>query len=165
MQCACFILSSVACRALQQFSTLSYKWYDLRKIIITQKCVFWFSLQLLSETFPILRRTERDMIKNVYWSSCEVPVILVFMLSTRYSGLHVKYPLFWSSCEVPVILVFMWSTRYSCKVLTKLEFSWQIFEKFSNVKFHEIPSSGSRVVLRGWTDRRTDGHSEANSRF
>ena len=35
--------------------------------------VFWFPLQLLSETFLILRRTERDMIKNVYWSSCKVP--------------------------------------------------------------------------------------------
>jgi hypothetical protein len=41
------------------------------------KCVFWFSLQLLSETFLILRRTERDMVKNVYRSSCKVPVIVV----------------------------------------------------------------------------------------
>ena len=40
------------------------------------KCVFWFSLQLLSETFLILR-TEREVIKNVYWSSCEVPFIIV----------------------------------------------------------------------------------------
>jgi hypothetical protein len=38
-------------------------------------CVF--SVQLLSETFLILRRTDRDMIKNVYRSSCEVPVIVV----------------------------------------------------------------------------------------
>jgi hypothetical protein len=42
-----------------------------------QKCVFSFSLQLLSETFLIPRRIERDMRKkNVYWSSCEVPDIL-----------------------------------------------------------------------------------------
>jgi len=31
----------------------------------------------------------------------------------------------------------MWSTRYSCKVLTKLEFSRQVFEKSSNIKVHE----------------------------
>jgi hypothetical protein len=35
------------------------------------------------------------------------------------------------------------------------------FEKYSNIKFHENPSSGSRVVPCG----RTDGHDEANSRF
>jgi len=47
------------------------------KTVIEHKSVFQVSLQLLSETFLILRRTERDMIKNVYRSSCKVPVILV----------------------------------------------------------------------------------------
>jgi len=40
----------------------------------------------------------------------------------------------------------MESTRYSCQVLIKHEFSRQIFEKYTNIKFHEILSSGSRVV-------------------
>jgi len=35
----------------------------------------------------------------------------------------------------------------------KLEFSRQIFEKYSNIKFHENPYSGSRVVR---ADGRTD---------
>jgi len=32
---------------------------------------------LVSETFLILRRTGRLVIKNVCWSSCKVPAILV----------------------------------------------------------------------------------------
>ena len=41
------------------------------------KCVLLFSVQLSSEKCLILRRMERDMIKNVYSYSCKVPVILV----------------------------------------------------------------------------------------
>ena len=40
------------------------------------KCVFWFALTTLSETFIIVRRTETDMTKNLHWFSCKVPVIL-----------------------------------------------------------------------------------------
>jgi hypothetical protein len=70
----------------------------------------------------------------------------------------------------------MYSTSYSCPILMKLEFSRQIFEKSSNIKFHENPSSESRVVPFRQTDRRadeqtggqTDGeedrHDESNSR-
>ena len=47
------------------------------KKLMNIKCVFWFSLQLLSETLLILRRTDRGVIKNVYWSSCEVLVNVV----------------------------------------------------------------------------------------
>jgi len=43
-------------------------------------CVFLFFLQLLSETFLILRINERDIIKNVYRSSCKISVILVRVL-------------------------------------------------------------------------------------
>ena len=46
----------------------------------------------------------------------------------------------------------MRSTRYSCRNLIKLEFSRQIFEETSNVKFHQNSSSGSRVASCGQTD-------------
>jgi len=38
-------------------------------------CVFWFALQLLSEICVIIRRIERDMIQNVYWTSRDVPLL------------------------------------------------------------------------------------------
>jgi hypothetical protein len=48
---------------------------------------------------------------------------------------------------------FTQSDRYSCRILMKLEFSGQILQKYSNIKFDENKSSGSRVV----PCRRTDG--------
>jgi hypothetical protein len=51
-----------------------------------------------------------------------------------------------SSCKVLV---------YSCQTLIKLEFSRQIFEKCSHLKFYKNPSSGNRVIPRGRTDRQT----------
>jgi len=48
--------------------------------------------------------------------------------------------------------------RYSCPILIKHEFSVQTFEgkKSSNIKFHENPSTGSRVVPYGQTARRDE---------
>jgi len=69
MQCACVILSYVACLVLQR--------HDFRKKFLEHKmCVLVFSTNL-SATFLILRSTERDMIENVCLSSCKVPDILV----------------------------------------------------------------------------------------
>ena len=112
----CCVMSSVACLAVQYFSTLSHKRHDFRKTVI---CVLWLSLQLLSATFLILRRNERDMIINVYWST---------------------------------------STCYPCQILTKLGFSRQIFQKYSNTKFHEYPSNVSRVFPCRRMDRSKLSH-------
>jgi hypothetical protein len=49
-------------------SKRSSKRHDYRKKLLSTNCVFWFSIQLLSETFFILRRNERDMIKKMYIS-------------------------------------------------------------------------------------------------
>ena len=59
-----------------------------------------------------------------------------------YIGLHVKY-------------------RLLLLILIKLEFSRQVFDEYSNTKFHENPSNGSQVVSCGQTDR----HDEGNTRF
>jgi Ni,Fe-hydrogenase III component G len=52
--------------------------------------------------------------------------------------------------------------RYSCRVRFSMvryyweEVSRQIFERYSDMKFQENPSTGSRVVPCGHTDRETD---------
>jgi len=93
-----------------------------KELLYIKKCIL-ISLQLLSETFVILK---------------------------RYDHKH--------------ILVFVCSTCYSCLILMKVIFLW-IFEKYTNIKFRVNPSSGSRVVPCGQTDRRTDRHDKSNSRF
>ena len=75
--------------------TLSHKQHDLQKRLLNIKYVFWFSLQLLSETFPILRRTERYMIK-------------------MYIGLHVKCRCY--SCPIVTLRLLM-SYIYGAPIL------------------------------------------------
>jgi len=52
---------------------------------------------------------------------------------------------------------------FSCPILMKLEFPRQFFEKYSNIKFHENPPSGSRVVPSGQTDTRTGGQADGET--
>ena len=69
------IVSSVACLAVPCFSMLSQKWHDFWKTVIEHKVCVWFSIQLLSETFLILR-IQRGIIINVQGSSCKALVSL-----------------------------------------------------------------------------------------
>jgi hypothetical protein len=91
----------------------------LGKKLSNAKCVFWFPIQRLSESFIILRRTERVMIKK---NMC--------------IGLRVKYPLF--SLDFNETWIF--STVF-------------FFPEYSDTKFYENPSNGSRVVPYGRTWR------------
>ena len=54
----------------------------------------------------------------------------------------------------PLLCVKVKCCRYSCQILMKLEFYRQIFEKYSDTKFYEIPSNGGRVACRQ-KERRT----------
>ena len=99
------------------------------------KCVFRVSLQLLSKTFFILRRTERDMIKNLY---C----------------LHVKY------IFCPILIPFIFLHKFSknaqiynfiklhiCKI--KLKYNYCIIEHFSSkTPSTAYPTQGSLGQIR-----------------
>jgi hypothetical protein len=95
MQCACPILSSVACPALRYFSILSHKRSDLKKSLLNITCVFGFPLQLQAEIFLILRRNERYIMNTV---GC--------------IGFHVKYLLFLSDVNETEFL-HRFSKKYS----------------------------------------------------
>jgi len=69
------VLTSVTCLAMLYFYTLPHK-DTFSKKVLNIKCVFWVSAKSLSEAF-IVRRTERDIIKNKHMSSCKIPVIIV----------------------------------------------------------------------------------------
>jgi hypothetical protein len=60
------VLSFVASLALPYTSTsgLSHKRHDFQKRG-NIKAAFWYSLQILTEKFPIRRRNQRNIIKNV----------------------------------------------------------------------------------------------------
>jgi len=47
----------------------------------------------------------------------------------------------------------------------KFEISGHVFEKLSNIKFHENPSSERQVVPCGQTDGQTNEYDKANSSF
>jgi len=104
-----------ACNARAQYRHLWLAWRysifplyiiygtTLEERLLNIKCVFWFYLQPLSEIFIILRRSERDMIKNVYWPSCNCPLFLsdvnetwIFPKDFRKT---LKYQILWKSVQ------------------------------------------------------------------
>jgi hypothetical protein len=75
------------------------------KKVVEHKIVFWFSLQLSSQTFLVLRRTERD-IKEVHWSPYTVRRLLcmsdfnkTWIFSTHFSKKPLKYKISWKSFQ------------------------------------------------------------------
>jgi hypothetical protein len=72
--------------------------------LLNIKCVFWFSLQILCETFLILRITEQELIKI-------------------YFGLYVKYPLFFPDFKQ----TWIFSTNF--RKILKYQIPWKSVEQ------------------------------------
>jgi len=87
----------MACPALQCFSTLSDKRHDFRKKVIEQNMCILSLSTILSETFLILRRTEREMKKKVgfhvnYRYFCHILIKLEFsgQILEKYSNMKIS---------------------------------------------------------------------------
>jgi len=111
----CTILSSVACWVCSIFLHYLINGTILGSVL-DKKNVFWFSLQLLYKTFLIPRRTERDMIKNVFWFLCKVPLVIVrFLWNLNFPDRFSKNPkISWKSIK--------WEP--SCSVKTNIQ-TWR----------------------------------------
>ena len=85
-QCTCTILSSATSPALQYSSKSTHKRHHFRgeKSYWTKNVYFDFILQILSETFLILRRIQRHIITNVHRSSCKYQLFLSDFKETRF---------------------------------------------------------------------------------
>ena len=110
-------------------------------------CVACLALQL----FPQISHKKQNFQKEtLFYLNCLFwfllqhfsETFLILMVSER--GMIKKN--YWSSSKIPVII---WK---------KIEFLDRFKKKHSNIKFHENPSSGSRVVSYGRTDGRTERH-------
>jgi len=80
---------------------------------------------------------------------------LIWKIFYSEKKLDMTENLYWPSCEV------------SFSFFSDFDDSWIFspdFEKYSDIKLDENPSSGSLVVPCGQTEGRTDKHEEANSR-
>ena len=67
------------------FFALSLKRYDFRKTFVEYKMCVLFSLLLLSETFPSLRRIQRDIFINVHRSPSKVLVSCTVLFKLEIS--------------------------------------------------------------------------------
>jgi hypothetical protein len=74
----CIILTSVACLALQFFPHCLIKGTLFEKKLLNTKCVFCFSVQILSETFLILNMIQQVIIIHVH-TSLHLYIIPLFL--------------------------------------------------------------------------------------
>ena len=99
--------------------------------------MFWFSLQLLPETVLILRITQRDIIRNMHWSSCTV----------RMSGFNETW-IFANGCskntQTSVLIENQWQPSFPCTELESQTEMMKLIVAFSN--FAKTPKQESFIL-------------------
>ena len=101
---------------------------EREKKLQNTKCVFWFSVQLLCETFLVLWRTERDVV-TVYRSSSKVPVFgVIFWWDLNFLDRSSKnFEISWksvqweSSCSIKTDGHDEANSRFSASLRTRLK--------------------------------------------
>jgi hypothetical protein len=111
--------------------------------------IFRWPFRLYNAFFSILSHKRDDFRKPVIeYKMCA----LLFSTNFDWNISHSKKN--WATYDKSFILVFMKSKHCSSHMLVKYEHCRLIFEKYSNTKLHENPSSGNRRDIS--TDRQTD---------
>jgi hypothetical protein len=91
--------------------------------------------------------------KSLFSKKKNIDHKMCVLISSTNSVWHISYSKKkWVGYDKKCLVASMYSALYSCPTSIKLECSQQFFEKYSNVKFYENPSSRSRVVPCGRTD-------------
>jgi hypothetical protein len=108
------------------------------KKLVNTKCVFRFYLQILSESFLILRRIQRDIIINVFRSPSKIPAILVRFLtkadfSQKIFRELLKYKVPWKSAQLEPSFLLLQRERQTDgrTVMTNLMVAFRNFAKGS----------------------------------
>ena len=94
--------------------------------------MFWVSLQLLSQTVLILRRTERDSIRNVYWCSCKV-ILVKILMKLSPTDLRKNSQISYSMKIRPVAVELFHADRRRC--MTKLKVAFRNFAKAPKIQY------------------------------
>jgi hypothetical protein len=116
-----------------------------RKKVIEHKMCFWFSIQLLSEKFLILRRNQWATITNVHKSSCKVPIILsdfneTWVVSKDFWKI-LKHQISWQSIQ--------WEQSCSMWTYRQKERHTNRHDKANSHFLHSVNTPKTSHLLRG----------------
>ena len=130
-----------------------------KKIVLNTKCMFWFSKQILSETFLILGKAEWDIMGNVlqyiqYIMGNVLQYIQYIMGNvlqyTQYTmGNVLQYIRYIMGNVLQYIRYIIGNVLQYIQCIinfNKIWILWTDFEDYTYIKIHENPCSGGRFV-------------------